>query len=220
MGASGPVNKQTKMAAASCNLARLPTSSDQKCRSGRILRRNYQRFAQTSQLSGLTPHTTDCKTQCKAIMEDVNKLDNIQDGFIHYQLIRFCQATRLQSFSIPCSSHKIKPPRPGLGRHAAARVPRRGRFRSPQQHRQPARGVVVYDQRDQRQVCCLPGHLCPPSSTGLAAGQRHPGSIHLGCSPLSHANAPARLRDPLQHTLLRSVLQHSPRSRPRRRRRC
>jgi hypothetical protein len=29
-------------------------------------------------------------------MEDVDKLDNIQDGFIHYQLIRFCQATRLQ----------------------------------------------------------------------------------------------------------------------------
>jgi hypothetical protein len=29
-------------------------------------------------------------------MEDVDKLDNIQDGFIRYQLIRFCQATRLQ----------------------------------------------------------------------------------------------------------------------------
>ena len=29
-------------------------------------------------------------------MEDVDKLDNIQDGFIHYQLLRFCQATRLQ----------------------------------------------------------------------------------------------------------------------------
>jgi hypothetical protein len=29
-------------------------------------------------------------------MEDEDKLDNIQDGFIHYQLIRFCQATRLQ----------------------------------------------------------------------------------------------------------------------------
>ena len=29
-------------------------------------------------------------------MEDVDKLDNIQDGFIHYQIIRFCQATRLQ----------------------------------------------------------------------------------------------------------------------------
>ena len=29
-------------------------------------------------------------------MEDVDKLDNIQDGFIHYQLMHFCQATRLQ----------------------------------------------------------------------------------------------------------------------------
>jgi hypothetical protein len=28
-------------------------------------------------------------------MEDVDKLDNIQDGFMHYQLIRFCQATQL-----------------------------------------------------------------------------------------------------------------------------
>ena len=29
-------------------------------------------------------------------MEDVDKIDNIQDDFIHYQLMRFCQATRLQ----------------------------------------------------------------------------------------------------------------------------
>ncbi len=36
------------------------------------------------------------KDKCETIMEDVNKLDNIQDGFIHYQLIRFCQATPLQ----------------------------------------------------------------------------------------------------------------------------
>jgi hypothetical protein len=36
------------------------------------------------------------KDKCQVFMEDVDKLDNIQDGFIHYQLIRFCQATRLQ----------------------------------------------------------------------------------------------------------------------------
>jgi hypothetical protein len=36
------------------------------------------------------------KDKCQAIMEDVDQLDNIPDGFIHYQLIRFCQATRLQ----------------------------------------------------------------------------------------------------------------------------
>jgi hypothetical protein len=35
------------------------------------------------------------KDKCQAIMEEVDKLDNMQDGFIHYQLIRFCQATRL-----------------------------------------------------------------------------------------------------------------------------
>ena len=33
---------------------------------------------------------------CRAIIDDVEKLDDIQDGFIHYQLLRFCQATRLQ----------------------------------------------------------------------------------------------------------------------------
>ncbi len=33
---------------------------------------------------------------CRAVIDDVEKLDAIQDGFIHDQLIRFCQATRLQ----------------------------------------------------------------------------------------------------------------------------
>jgi hypothetical protein len=33
---------------------------------------------------------------CRSIIVDVEKLDVIQDGFIHYQPIRFCQATRLQ----------------------------------------------------------------------------------------------------------------------------
>ena len=35
------------------------------------------------------------KDKCQAIMEDVDKLDNIQDGFIHTTHIRFCQATKL-----------------------------------------------------------------------------------------------------------------------------
>ncbi len=30
------------------------------------------------------------------IIDDVEKLDTIQGGFIHYQLVRFCQVTRLQ----------------------------------------------------------------------------------------------------------------------------
>jgi hypothetical protein len=33
---------------------------------------------------------------CRNIIDDVEKLDDIQDGFIHYQLLRFCQVTRLQ----------------------------------------------------------------------------------------------------------------------------
>jgi hypothetical protein len=33
---------------------------------------------------------------CRDIIDDVEKLDAIQDGFIHYQLIRFCQTTRFQ----------------------------------------------------------------------------------------------------------------------------
>jgi hypothetical protein len=33
---------------------------------------------------------------CRDFIEDVEKLDAIQDGFIHYQLLRFCQTTRLQ----------------------------------------------------------------------------------------------------------------------------
>ena len=32
---------------------------------------------------------------CRDIIEDVEKLDAIEDGFIHYQLIRFCQTTRM-----------------------------------------------------------------------------------------------------------------------------
>ena len=39
------------------------------------------------------------KDKCQAIMEDVDKLDNIQDDFIHYQLIHFCHATRLPAAS-------------------------------------------------------------------------------------------------------------------------
>ena len=33
---------------------------------------------------------------CRTIIDDVEKLDGIQDGFIHYQILRFCQTTRLQ----------------------------------------------------------------------------------------------------------------------------
>ena len=44
---------------------------------------------------------------CRDIIDDVEKLDAIQDGFIHYQLLRFCQATRLQYIN----SHVMLPNR-------------------------------------------------------------------------------------------------------------
>ncbi len=34
--------------------------------------------------------------RCRNIIDDVEKLDAIQDGFMQYQLLRFCQVTRLQ----------------------------------------------------------------------------------------------------------------------------
>jgi hypothetical protein len=46
---------------------------------------------------------------CRDIIDDVEKLDVIQDGFIHYQLLRFCQATRLQYINshIMLSNHCV-----------------------------------------------------------------------------------------------------------------
>ena len=34
--------------------------------------------------------------KCQQISDDIDKLDPLTDGFVHYQLLRFCQATRLQ----------------------------------------------------------------------------------------------------------------------------
>jgi hypothetical protein len=36
---------------------------------------------------------------CRDIIDDVEKLDAIQDGFIHFHFLRFCQATRLQDIN-------------------------------------------------------------------------------------------------------------------------
>ena len=46
---------------------------------------------------------------CRDIIEDVEKLDAIEDGFIHYQLIRFCQTTRLQYLNshIILDNHRV-----------------------------------------------------------------------------------------------------------------
>jgi len=45
--------------------------------------------------------------KCRATIDDVEKLDAIQDGFIHYQLLRFCQATRLQFSHIVLGSRCV-----------------------------------------------------------------------------------------------------------------
>jgi hypothetical protein len=106
-------------------------------------------------------------------MEDVDKLENIQDGFIRYQLIRFCQATRLQYLHghVQFANHNVvqqqhvdhkianallkKGTRDDykawnqqdlMGRHTHARVARIGRLRCPQQHHYKAR-CIVYEQR-------------------------------------------------------------------------
>jgi hypothetical protein len=34
--------------------------------------------------------------KCRDIIEDVEKLDAIEDSFIHFQVLRFCQTTTLQ----------------------------------------------------------------------------------------------------------------------------
>jgi hypothetical protein len=50
---------------------------------------------------------------CTSIIDDVEKLDTIQDGFVHYQLLRFCQTTQLQYVN----SHILLGNRCSLQRH-------------------------------------------------------------------------------------------------------
>jgi hypothetical protein len=80
----------------------------------------------------------------------------------------------------------VEPAGQRLGGHAFARVARRGLICNPQQHHHQTCNRV----HKERQVCCLPGHLCLPHSTGLAAGQRPPGSSHLDNQP-SFVKGPA-----------------------------
>ena len=39
---------------------------------------------------GVTQQVSFVTKTCRTIIDDVDKLDAIQDGFIHYQLLRFC----------------------------------------------------------------------------------------------------------------------------------
>jgi hypothetical protein len=57
---------------------------------------------------------------CRDIIDDVEKLDVIQDGFIHYQFLRFCQVTRLQYIN----SHIMLPNRCVLQQqHVDCKIP-------------------------------------------------------------------------------------------------
>ncbi len=47
-------------------------------------------------LVGSFPLTQFVAKKCRDIIEDVEKLDAIEDSFIHFQFLRFCQGTRLQ----------------------------------------------------------------------------------------------------------------------------
>ena len=72
------------------------------------------------------------KDKCQAIMEDVDKLDYIQDGFIHYQLIRLTRLHYLnghvqlanQNVLQQHVDHNIANAllKKGLGRHALVRL--------------------------------------------------------------------------------------------------
>jgi len=44
---------------------------------------------------------------CKEISTDIDKLDPLTDGFVHYQLVRFCQATRLQYLNVHIPKYEL-----------------------------------------------------------------------------------------------------------------
>jgi hypothetical protein len=110
---------------------------------------------------------------------------------------RFSESVRPLKTPLECLT--LQPTRPGLGRNALAPSSNEeGGFRV---------RCVIYDQR---QVCRLPGQLCPPCSAGLAVAP--PESLHLGCPPLCTLTFTRTSFRPT--TAQTSRQQHSPRSRP------
>ena len=108
-------------------------------------------------------------------MEDVDKLDNIQDGFIHYQLIRFCQATRLQYLNGHVHLANQNVLQQHVDHHIASALLKKGTQDAYKTWNQQDRAWVDmrlheshdeggFDQtrgrvHNERQVPCLPGHL-------------------------------------------------------------
>jgi len=124
------------------------------------------------------------KDKCQAIMEDV---DNIQEGFIHYQLLRFCQATRLQYLY----GHVQLTNRNVLQQHVHHKIANallkkstRDAYKTWNQQDRAWVDMRLHESHDeggfgvpnntitshkacgilhnQHQVFCLPGHLCLP----------------------------------------------------------
>ena len=61
------------------------------------------------------------KDKCQAIMEDVDKFDNLQDGFIHYQLI--CSSLPRDPDAVSQLAHTACEPKRAPQQHVHCRVP-------------------------------------------------------------------------------------------------
>jgi hypothetical protein len=149
-------------------------------------------------------------------MEDVDKLDNILDCFIHYQLLRFCQATRLQYLNgqVQLANQQVLQQQHVDHKFANALLKKGTREACKKWNLQDRAWVDMrlHESHDEGEASAspttlsrgtpqhtrptpgfrLPGHFRPPCSGGMAAGQRHPGSHHLERPFPSHAQAPAR----------------------------
>ena len=142
-------------------------------------------------------------------------LDNIKDSFIHYQLIHFCQATRLQYVNgqiTLANQNVLQLQQQHVDHHITLALLKKGtrdNYKTWNQQDSAWVDMLLHESHDegsfsvsnntitchtasymldQHQVCCLPGHLCPSSSASLAARQRPPGH-QLGCPPPLHAHA-------------------------------
>ncbi len=167
-------------------------------------------------------------------------LDNIQDSFIHYQLIHFCQATLLQYVNgqiTLANQNVLQLQQQHVDHHITLALLKKGtrdNYKTWNQQDSAWVDMLLHESHDegsfsvsnntitchtasymlnQHQVCCLPGHLCPSSSANLAARQRPPGH-QLGCPP-PFARSCVCTGTSCSSTIAPSSQQwHSPRSRP------
>jgi hypothetical protein len=182
------------------------------------------------------------KKKCQDIMDDVDKLDNIQDDFIA-STTNWCASTKLPRLQylnaqIDLANQNV------LQQHdvdwkisnALLKKGTRDAYKTWNQQDRAWDEMRLHESHDeggfsvsnntitrhaasfttnnyQRQVCCLPGHLCTPRSAGLAARQRPPGPLKLGCPPSARSSACTGTS--CASTTAQSSRQwHSPRCRP------